>query len=97
MGTRKKAQKQRPSRDPQSTGKDRLSWFYESRRGISVVIESRNKTTGEWIATGQTQISWQRLVKSAERCGWSLARVPASTHQEEARAVSPAPQQENER
>lgn len=45
------------------------AWYYESRRGISLYTQKRDKN-GTFISGDVTNIPWGKLMRSARRCGW---------------------------
>lgn len=64
--------KPQPSDDPQIVVNDR-AWYYESRRGIELVTQIRDKQ-GEFVSGDVTRIPWGKLMRSAQRCGWKVTR-----------------------
>jgi hypothetical protein len=62
-----------PSNEPQDVIEDR-AWFYESRRGIELVTQVRDKE-GNFISGDITRIPWGKLMRSAQRCGWKVQKA----------------------
>jgi hypothetical protein len=62
-----------PSDEPQDVIKDQ-AWFYESRRGIELVTQRRDKE-GHFISGDITRIPWGKIMRSARRCGWKVSRA----------------------
>lgn len=68
----KKSAKNKPSNEPQ-TVTDR-AWFYESRRGIELITQLRDKQDN-FISGDVTRIPWGKIMRSARRCGWKVSRA----------------------
>jgi hypothetical protein len=79
------AEKQGPSLSPQRVTKRSANdlgpgvhaWYYESRRGIELIVQIRD-ANGDLIAEGSPviRIPWGMLMKSAKRCGLSTGGKP---------------------
>lgn len=71
--TRKKSAK--PSLNPQRLPDvgDRASWYYESRRYLTLYAEGVDGGGGKFLTT--TRIPWSRIMESASRCGWKVSRA----------------------
>lgn len=52
------------SKEPQTVNVD--TWFYDGKRGITVVHEARTKA-GEYIQTDQFLIPWSKLEAALKR------------------------------
>jgi hypothetical protein len=54
-----------PARSPRRI--DNLSWFYEERKGLFVVAETRLHLDGERVVTRQVTIPWRLLCNAVDR------------------------------
>lgn len=57
--------KRRLSLDPQSI--DDANWYYEERKGLTLVHEVRNATSGTLIRTDTVTIPWAMLAATFRR------------------------------
>jgi hypothetical protein len=68
-------------RTPDDLGPGVHAWYYESRRGVELIVQTRD-AKGQLIAAGSPviRIPWGMLLRSAARCGRSIPSFLLTNH-----------------